>query len=77
MPRGKGCVESCTLCVHKVDRGGTPSCVEACSAAGHEAIIFGDLNDPQSEIAKRIRAVATTQLRADLRTDNGVRYQGL
>ena len=77
VPRGKGCVESCTLCVHKVDRGGTPSCVEACAAGGHDAIIFGDLNDPQSEIAKRIRAVATTQLRADLRTDNGVRYQGI
>ena len=41
------------------------------------AIIFGDLNDPSSEIAKRARAAATTQLRADLRTDNGVRYQGL
>jgi molybdopterin-containing oxidoreductase family iron-sulfur binding subunit len=77
VPRGKGCVESCTLCVHKVDRGGTPSCVEACAAAGHQAIVFGDLNDPQSEISKRIRTVATTQLRADLRTDNGVRYQGI
>ena len=77
VPRGKGCVESCTLCVHKVDRGGTPSCVEACAAAGHGAILFGDLNDPQSEISRRVRAVATVQLRADLRTDNGVRYQGI
>ncbi len=77
VPRGKGCVESCTLCVHKVDRGGTPSCVEACAAAGHEAILFGDLNDPASEISRRIREAATTQLRADLRTDNGVRYRGL
>ncbi|HEX5629706.1 MAG TPA: 4Fe-4S dicluster domain-containing protein, partial [Usitatibacteraceae bacterium] len=77
VPRGKGCVESCTLCVHKVDRGGTPSCVEACAAAGHGAIVFGDLNDPQSEISRRVRAASTTQLRADLRTDNGVRYQGL
>jgi len=70
-------VESCTLCVHKVDRGGTPSCVEACAEAGHRAIVFGDLNDPESEIAKRIRATATTQLRADLRLDPGVRYTGL
>lgn len=76
-PRGKGCVESCTMCVHRVDKGGTPACVEACADAGHRAIIFGDLNDPSSEIAKRARAAATTQLRADLRTDNGVRYQGL
>jgi molybdopterin-containing oxidoreductase family iron-sulfur binding subunit len=76
-PRGKGCVESCNLCVHRVDKGGTPACVESCAAAGHQAIVFGDLNDPSSEISKRIRAATTTQLRADLRTDNGVRYQGL
>jgi molybdopterin-containing oxidoreductase family iron-sulfur binding subunit len=77
VPRGKGCVESCTLCVHRVDRGGTPACVEACSAAGHGAIVFGDLNDPGSEISRRVRAATTTQLRADLRLDPGVRYQGI
>ncbi|MBK8324969.1 MAG: 4Fe-4S dicluster domain-containing protein [Betaproteobacteria bacterium] len=76
-PRGKGCVESCNLCAHRVDRGEKPACVDACSAAGHRAIVFGDLNDPSSEIALRVRSVATSQLRADLRTDNGVRYQGL
>jgi molybdopterin-containing oxidoreductase family iron-sulfur binding subunit len=77
VPRGKGCVEGCTLCVHRVDKGGTPACVEACAKAGHHAMLFGDLNDPQSEIARRVRAVASTQLRADLRLDPGVRYQGL
>ena len=30
VPRGKGCVESCTLCVHRVDKGQTPACVESC-----------------------------------------------
>ena len=77
VPRGKGCVEGCTLCVHRVDRGGTPACVEACTKAGHEAMLFGDLNDPGSAIAKRVREVATRQLRADLRLDPGVRYLGL
>jgi molybdopterin-containing oxidoreductase family iron-sulfur binding subunit len=28
-PRGKGTVESCTLCVHRVDAGRQPACVEA------------------------------------------------
>jgi molybdopterin-containing oxidoreductase family iron-sulfur binding subunit len=51
--------------------------VEACAASGHEALIFGDLNDPQSEIARRIASYATTQVRADLRLDTGIRYQGL
>jgi molybdopterin-containing oxidoreductase family iron-sulfur binding subunit len=78
VPRGKGCVESCTLCVHRLDKGDkTTACAEACTKAGHGAIVFGDLNDPASEISRRVRAVASTQLRADLGLDPGVRYQGL
>jgi len=78
VPRGKGCVESCTLCVHRLDQGDkTTACAEACSQAGHGAIVFGDLNDPASEISQRLRAATSTQLRADLRLDPGVRYQGL
>jgi tetrathionate reductase subunit B len=77
VPRGQGCVESCTLCVHRIDTGSGPACVEACTKAGHNAMIFGDLNDPDSEISRRIREVASTQLRADLQVDPGVRYQGL
>ncbi len=77
VPRGKGCVESCTLCVHRVDRGRVPACVEACTEAGRGALVFGDLNDPQSEISRRIASVATRQIRADLRLDPGVRYAGL
>lgn len=77
VPRGKGCVESCTLCVHRIDRDQKPACVEACAAAGHNAIIFGDLNDPQSGISKRIATYATTQVRADLALNTAVRYQGI
>jgi tetrathionate reductase subunit B len=78
VPRGQGCVESCTLCVHRLDRGETSTaCAEACTKSGHGAIVFGNLNDPDSEIARRIRAVASAPLRADLRLDPGVRYTGL
>jgi molybdopterin-containing oxidoreductase family iron-sulfur binding subunit len=78
MPRGKGTVESCTFCVHRIDAGQTTTaCAEACSKAGHRAIVFGNLNDPDSEISRRIREVPTVQLRADLRLDLGVRYEGL
>ena len=77
VPRGKGCVESCTLCVHRIDRDRIPACVEACAAEGHQALLFGDLNDPRSEISRRIAAVAVTQVRADLNLDTAVRYQGL
>lgn len=78
VPRGKGCVEGCTLCVHRLDRGNpVTACAEACAKAGHNAIVFGDLNDPASEISQRVREWTTTQLRADLQLDPGVRYRGL
>ena len=77
MPRGKGCVESCTLCVHRIDRDRIPACVEACAATGHKAILFGNLNDPASEISQRIAPVRHDGVAADLRLDPGVRYQGL
>jgi tetrathionate reductase subunit B len=76
-PRGKGTVESCTLCVHRVDAGGTPACVEACGEEGHDALLFGDLNDPESEISKRLKTYPSMAIRDDLGLDPGVRYQGI
>jgi tetrathionate reductase subunit B len=76
-PRGKGTVESCTLCVHRVDAGRQPACVEACATDGGGAFLFGDLNDPTSAIAKELKRYGATQLRADLGVDAGVQYRGL
>ncbi|MDD5248448.1 MAG: 4Fe-4S dicluster domain-containing protein [Rhodocyclaceae bacterium] len=74
MPRGVGCVESCTFCVQRIDRGLQPACTEACPEG---AMLFGDLNDDNSAIAKRLKEVASTQVRAELKLDTGVRYQGI
>jgi molybdopterin-containing oxidoreductase family iron-sulfur binding subunit len=74
VPRGKGTVEACTLCVHRIDEGGKPACSEACP---NQAILFGDLNDANSEIAIKVKSVASVQVRAELRLNPGVRYQGL
>ncbi len=76
-PRGKGTPDACTFCVHRIDAGGKPACVEACSSAGHGSMLFGDLNDPNSEIAKRVASVTTTQIRSDLQTDPAIRYEGI
>jgi molybdopterin-containing oxidoreductase family iron-sulfur binding subunit len=51
-----------------------PACVEACP---EKAMLFGNLNDPNSEIAQRIAREKTTQVRGDLKLDLGVRYQGI
>ena len=76
-PRGKGTVEACTLCVHRVDKDQKPACVEACSAEAGGAMLFGDLNDHTSEIAQQIKKYATRQVRADLGLDVGVRYKNV
>ncbi|MHB8621881.1 MAG: sulfate reduction electron transfer complex DsrMKJOP subunit DsrO [Sulfuricaulis sp.] len=76
-PRGKGTVESCTLCVQRVDVGRIPACVEACSKDGNQAMVFGDLKDPNSDVSKHLASAPSTQLRPDLNLNTGVRYQGI
>ncbi len=77
VPRGKGSVESCTFCVQRVDAGRLPACVEACNEkVAPDALIFGDLNDPESKIAKTVSRYVTTRIRADLGLDVGVSYLG-
>lgn len=77
VPRGKGTVESCTFCVHRLDRGENPACEVACREQKQGAILFGNLNDPNSEIAQRLAREPSTEIRGDLRLDLGVRYQGI
>jgi molybdopterin-containing oxidoreductase family iron-sulfur binding subunit len=76
-PRGKGTVESCTFCVHRVDNDGTPACVEACTAENHHAMVFGNMNDPDSEISRQLQHYSSRQIRADLQLNTGVRYRGI
>lgn len=42
----------CSLCVHRLDVGEKPACVEACP---HSARVCGNLNDPESEISRALR----------------------
>jgi hypothetical protein len=40
-------------------------------------MIFGDLNDPDSDVAKALRTQPTATLRADLALEPGVHYANL
>ncbi len=73
-PRGKGTAEGCTLCVHRIDEGRVPACVEGCPAG---AMIFGDLNDATSPIRDALARAPATRMRADLALGQGVQYRGL
>ena len=76
-PRGKGTVEGCTMCTHRIDKDQAPACVEACHADGKGAMTFGDVNDNTSAIAQRLQTQASRQVREDLRLNTGVRYQNI
>ncbi|MBF0124524.1 MAG: 4Fe-4S dicluster domain-containing protein [Magnetococcales bacterium] len=75
--RAKGVVEKCTFCVHRIDEGLQPACVEACSRSGGGAMLFGDLNDPKTEISQRVKMLRTEVMREDLGLKPHVHYQGL
>ncbi len=75
-PRGMGTVESCTMCVHRIDAGGVPACVEACASQGGGAIISGDLNDPSGDIAREAAKYGVGRIRSDLGLEPGVLYRG-
>jgi molybdopterin-containing oxidoreductase family iron-sulfur binding subunit len=40
-------------------------------------MLFGDLKDANSDISKKLAQVTSTAIRADLRLNPGVRYQGI
>jgi molybdopterin-containing oxidoreductase family iron-sulfur binding subunit len=61
------------MCVNRVDNGKLPACVEASNGA----MVFGDLKDPNSEISQLLTKHGGKQIRADLKLNTGVRYQGI
>ena len=48
----KQAADKCDMCVHRVDNGVEPSCVNTCQG---RARIFGDLNDPNSSVSKLVK----------------------
>ena len=62
-------VEKCILCSHKVDRGEAPACIDCCPG---RARIFGDINDPNSEISKAIASRTSKQLSVEAGTNPSV-----
>ena len=64
--RMRGVVEKCNFCVERLAKGLQPACVEAVGYT--RALIFGDLNDPHSEIRKVLDENFTIQRKPSLGT---------
>jgi len=45
--------QKCTLCAHRLEKGKLPRCIEACPTG---AMVFGDLDDPDSDIFKLLKS---------------------
>ena len=71
--RRAGVVEKCTLCYHRTSNGLPPACVEVCPA---QARIFGDQDDPASEISRVLKANRSFRLKEEKRTRPNVHYIG-
>ena len=84
--RDVGVMEKCTFCGHRIraaeiqaeadkralkDGEVQPACVQSCPT---KAMVFGDLNDPQSEVARLARSGRATKLLEELGTKPQVIY---
>ena len=70
----KQVADKCTWCYHRITRGLKPACVEACPVG---ARVFGDRNDPDSDINKFIRDNRVEVLKPDMGTHPNVYYVGI
>ncbi|MGE0616763.1 MAG: 4Fe-4S dicluster domain-containing protein [Bacteriovoracia bacterium] len=84
--RGRGVMEKCTFCVQRIQEGKSkakdlgiklkdgmikPACQQTCST---NAIVFGDLNDPESAVAKLAKDQRAMRVLEVLNTKPAITY---
>ncbi len=68
--RTDGVVEKCNFCVERLTQGLEPLCVEASGGS----ILFGDLDDPTSEVSQAIVSGTVLTRSEELGVEPGVKY---
>ena len=66
--------DKCTFCVQRIEQGLKPACVETCVGG---ARIFGDINDPNSEVSRIINTEPIQVLKPELGAKPHNFYVGL
>jgi len=69
--RMKGVVEKCNLCAERLAKGVIPACVENSSDG---RMLFGDLDDPKSDVSRIIKSQYTIRRKQHLGTEPSVFY---
>ena len=77
--RMKGVVEKCNFCAELLAEGRIPRCVEVAQEISREkgkepALVFGDLDDPDSEVRKLLRSRYSLRRKPTLGTNPNVYY---
>ncbi len=67
--------QKCNMCAHRLDEGEKePRCVEACPTG---ALVFGDIDDPNSEISRLAAQLELEDLNPEFKTEPLVKYSCL
>jgi Fe-S-cluster-containing dehydrogenase component len=66
--------QKCTFCVQRLEEGKAPKCVQVCPS---QALIFGDLDDPRSEVSRIVASGKAEILNPENKTKARVYYLGL
>jgi molybdopterin-containing oxidoreductase family iron-sulfur binding subunit len=84
--REVGVMEKCTFCVQRINAAETqakadgqaiqdgdlkPACVQSCPAT---ALVFGDLNDPESRVSRLAKSPRGAKLLEDVGTQPKITY---
>jgi Fe-S-cluster-containing dehydrogenase component len=67
----EGYADKCTFCIHRVEKGQQPACVDVCPT---HCMAFGDLDDPESEVSRLIAAHRHFVLKPDAGTKPRIFY---
>jgi len=63
--------QKCTFCAHRLEEGKIPKCVQVCPS---QALIFGDLDDPKSEVSKLLESGKAEVFHPEHNAKNNVYY---
>ena len=66
-----GTAVKCDFCAHRLEKDRLPACVETCPALARS---FGDLDDPEGEMAKLLKAHKSFTVKEEIQTEPSVFY---